>query len=145
MAFSNYLENALLNHIFTSTGYTSPNASIYVGLLTAAPTDSSTGSTVTEVANSNAYSREQVSAWTVSGTNPTQAVNTNAIEFTTATGSWGTVSHVGIFDSGTHGAGNLLCYVNLSDPNDSTSAVTKTIQNGDVFRILATKLIVRLD
>lgn len=145
MAFSDYLEDALLKHIFTSTGYTSPNASIYVGLLTAGPTDSSTGATVTEVSNANAYARVQVSAWTVTGTNPTEAYNTNAIEFPTATGTWGTVSHIGVFDGGTIGAGNLLAYVNLSDPSDSTSAVTKTIQNGDVFRILAQKLSIRLD
>lgn len=145
MAFSDYLEDALLKHIFTSTTYTSPNASIYLGLLTAGPTDSSTGATVTEVSNANSYSRVQVSAWTVTGTAPTQAYNTNAVEFTTATGTWGTISHIGVFDSGTHGAGNLLAYVNLSDPDDSTSAVTKTIQNGDVFRILAQKVSIRLD
>ena len=143
MAFSDYLEDAILKHIFTSTAYTSPT--IYVGLLTAAPTDSSTGSTVTEVASGNAYSRVTVSNWTVSGTNPTEASNTAAIEFATATGNWGTVSHIGLFDSGTVGAGNLLAYVNLSDPNNSSTAVTKSIQNGDVFRILATKLSVRLD
>lgn len=145
MAFSDYLEDKLLKHIFTSTGYTSPNASIYVGLLTAGPTDSSTGATVTEVSNANSYARVQVSAWTVTGTNPTEAHNTGAIEFPTATGTWGTISHIGVFDGGTIGAGNLLAYVNLSDPSDSTSAVTKTIQNGDVFRILAQKLSVRLD
>ena len=145
MAFSDYLEDKLLEHIFTSTGYTSPNASIYCGLLTAAPTDSSTGATVTEVAASNAYARVQVTNWTVSGTNPTQATNDAAIEWPTATGSWGTVSHIGVFDGGTVGAGNLLCYVNLSDPDDSTTAVSKTISNGDVFRILATKLSIRID
>tara|TARA_R100001463_G_scaffold91786_1_gene146497 strand:- start:528 stop:959 length:432 start_codon:yes stop_codon:yes gene_type:complete len=143
MAFSDYLEDAILKHIFTNTSYTSP--SIYVGLLTAAPTDSNTGATVTEVPSSNAYSREQVSNWTVSGTSPTEASNTAAIEFTTATGNWGTVSHVGLFDNATVGQGNLLAYVNLSDPNNASLAVTKTIQNGDVFRILATKLSVRLD
>ena len=49
-----------------------------------------------------------------------------------------------MFDGGTIEQANLLAYVNLSDPSDSTSAVTKTIQNGDVFRILAQKLSITL-
>lgn len=145
MAFSNYLEDALLKHIFTATGYTSPNASLYVGLMTAAPSDTTTGATATEPSTSNSYGRIAVTNWTVSGTNPTQATNDAAIEWSTATGSWGTISHVGVFDNGTVGSGNLLAYVNLSDPDDSTTAVTKTVNNGDVFRILAQKLSIRLD
>ena len=145
MAFTDYLEDALLKHIFTSTGYTSPNASIYVALLTAAPTDASTGATMTEVASAHSYSRVQVTNWTVTGTAPTQVYNTNEIAFPTAGGSWGTISHIGVLDSGTHGAGNLLAYTNLSDPNDSNTAVTKVISNGDIFRILAQKLSIRLD
>jgi hypothetical protein len=43
------------------------------------------------------YSRKTVSSWSISGTNPTQATNTNAITFT-ATGTWLPVNYFGVFD-----------------------------------------------
>ena len=45
--FSDYLEKKLLNHVFGGATYTPP-ATLYFGLATAAITDSTTGTTVTE-------------------------------------------------------------------------------------------------
>jgi len=69
----------------------------------------------------SAYVRKSV-AFTTSG-NTTS--NNAAIEFPTATGNWGTVTHVGVFDAST--SGNLMAYATLS--------ASKTIETGDVFRV----------
>jgi hypothetical protein len=71
---------------------------------------------------------------TVSGTSPTTATNGAAVEFVTATGSWGTVSHVGVFDALT--SGNLLGWAALT--------ASKTVSSGDVFRFDAGDLDITL-
>ena len=80
MSFSDYLEDKLLNHVFAGASYTAPTT-IYVGLHTTANTDAAAG---TELSG-NGYARQTV-AFTVSGTNPTEADNDSAIEFPVATG-----------------------------------------------------------
>ncbi len=99
---SNYLENAWVNHVLRNTSYTSPGTSVYVSLHTADPTDAGSG---TEVSGSN-YARTQVTAWDAPASRATQ--NTNAITFPTPSGSWGTITHYGIWDAST--SGNLLMY-----------------------------------
>jgi len=137
MSFSDYLEDKLLNHVFGGTAYTAP-ATLYVGLFTSAASDSAAG---TEVSGGS-YAR-QSAAFTVSGTSPTEADNDSAIEFPAATASWGTITYAGIFDASS--AGNMLAYAELTDPSDFTTALPKTISIGDVFRISAGNLKVRLD
>ena len=136
MSFSDYLEGKVLNHVFGGTAYTAP-ATLYVGLFTSTASDSSPG---TEVSGGS-YARE-TAAFTVSGTNPTEAATSAAIEFTTATANWGTVTYAGIFDAST--GGNMLAYAELTDPADFTTALPKTINTGDVFRISSGNLKIRL-
>lgn len=125
-AFSDYLENKILLHVLANTSYTSPTT-VYLSLHTATPGDDGTG---TEVSGGS-YARQSFAS-TISGN---AASNTSAIEFPTATGSWGTVSHVGVWDAST--AGNLLFHGELS--------VAKTISSGDVFRVPAGDLDITLD
>lgn len=99
---SNYLENAWVNHTLRDTAYTSPGTSVYVALHTADPTDAGTG---TEVSG-NSYARTQVTAWDAPASRATQ--NTSAITFPAPTGSWGTITHYGIWDAST--SGNMLFY-----------------------------------
>lgn len=126
MSFSNYLETELLDHVFTNSAYTAPST-LYLALFTGAPGEAGGG---TEVSGS-AYAR-QTAAFTVSGNT---ATNSASIEFPTATGSYGTVSHVGVFDASS--SGNLLCYAALS--------ASKAIESGDVFRVPAGDLDITLD
>lgn len=126
MSFSNYLETELLDHVFTNSAYTAPST-LYLALFTGAPGEAGGG---TEVSGSG-YAR-QTAAFTVSGNT---ATNSGAIEFPTATGSYGTVSHVGVFDASS--SGNLLCYAALS--------ASKAIESGDVFRVPAGDLDITLD
>jgi len=116
--FSDYLEDKVLEHVFGGNAYSAPST-LYVALYTVAPTDTGGG---TEVSG-GAYAR-QSAAFTVSGTNPTQASNSAAIEYPTATANYGTVVAVGIFDASS--SGNLLAYANLT--------ASKVVSTGDVFR-----------
>ena len=125
-AFSNYLENKILLHVLSNTAYTSPTT-VYLGLHTADPTDAGTG---TEVSGGS-YARQSFAS-TVSGN---AASNTSAIEFPTATASWGTVGWVAVWDNLT--GGNLLFHGALTS--------SKAIASGDVFRIPAGDLDITLD
>ena len=137
MSFTDYLEDKILNHVFGGTAYTAPTT-LYVGLHTSASSDAAAG---TEVSG-GAYAR-QTAAFTVSGTSPTEAATTAAIEFPVATSSWGSVTYAGVYDALT--GGNLLAYAQLTDPADFLTPLPKTIDAGDVFRISAGNLKIRLD
>ncbi len=97
---SNYLENVLVNAVLRNTTYTSP-ATVYLSLHTADPTDAGTG---TEVSG-DTYARQSISFDA-----PSNGVTSNSadVEFPVAGASWGTVTHIGIWDNST--TGNLLLY-----------------------------------
>lgn len=136
MSFSDYLEDKVLNHVFGGTAYTAPST-LYVGVFTSAASDTGPG---TEVSG-NGYAR-QSAAFTVSGTSPTTATSSAAIEFPEATGSWGTVTYAGVFDSLT--GGNMLAWAELTDPADFVTPLPKTISTGDILRISSGNLKVTL-
>ena len=123
---SNYLENALINVTLRATAYTAPTT-VYVGLYTTDPTDANTG---TEVSGGS-YARKAV---TFGAPSNGASVNSAAVEFTQATGTWGTVGWIGILDA--LSGGNLLYHT----PLDSS----KLIESGDVFKINAGNLSVTL-
>ena len=127
MSFSNTFETHVLQYVFTADSVTRPTA-WYVGLFTADPTD--TGSGATEITGNN-YSRVSAT-FSVSGAT---ATTTAAVEFAAATGSWGTISHIGIFDAAS--GGNLIAHSALS--------ASKAIGTGDVFRIPTGDLDITLD
>ena len=126
--FSDYLEDKVLDHVFGGNAFTAPTT-LYVALYTVAPSDTGGG---TEVSG-GAYAR-QTGAFTVSGTNPTTATNSAAIEYPTATADYGTVDAVGILDASS--SGNLLAY--------STLDASKVVSSGDVFRFNAGDLDITL-
>ena len=104
-SMADYLENAVLLHVTKGAALSQPTH-LYLALYTVAPTDAGGG---TEVPNTNGYVRQIVDAWTVSGSNPTQAQNTNLITFPTATpAGWGTIVAWGLLDALASGAGNLF-------------------------------------
>lgn len=126
MSFTNDLETRVLQWALTNGSPTRPTA-WYVGLFTAAPGEAGGG---TEVSGGS-YAR-QAATFTVSGN---LATNSAAIEWPTATGTWGTITHVAVFDALT--SGNMLVYASLTS--------SKTIASGDVLRIPAGDLDVTLD
>ena len=126
MSFTNDLETRVLQWALTNGSVTRPTA-WWVGLFTAAPGEAGGG---TEVSG-NAYTREAVT-FTVSGN---LATNNAAIEWPTATGTWGTITHIAVFDAET--SGNMLVYASLTS--------SKTIAVGDVLRIPSGDLDITLD
>jgi hypothetical protein len=117
-SFTDYLEDKILKHVFTNVSYTSPTT-VYVGLFTVAPTDVGGGTEITGMG----YARKSA-AFTVSGTG-TLATNSAAIDFDAATGTWGTIVAIAVFDALT--TGNMLAFADLT--------TSKAIATGDILRI----------
>ena len=128
MSFSNTFETHVLNYVFTTTSVTRPTA-WYLALFTSDPAEDASG---TEVSTSGTAYARQSAAFTVSGNT---ASNSAAIEFPTATASYGTVSHVGVFTASS--GGDLIAYAALSS--------SKAIDTGDVFRVPSGDLDITLD
>jgi hypothetical protein len=128
MSFSNTAETLVLDWLLTTGTATRPTA-WYLALFTTDPAEDASGTEVSAVGT--AYVRK-VAAFTVTGNT---ASNSAAIEFPTATATFGTVSHVGVFDALT--SGNLIAYAAL--------ATAKVIDTGDVLRVPLGDLDITLD
>lgn len=126
MSFSNAYETNVLSWTFTNGAVTRPT-SWYIGLFTSNPGEASGG---IEISGSG-YARE---AATFTVTNDT-ASTSGAVEFAEATGSWGTITHVAIFDA--ISGGNQIAYAALT--------TSKTIGIGDILRFPAGDIDVTLD
>ena len=127
MSFSNFLELEVLDHVFRNSAYTAPST-IYVALFTAAPNDAGGG---TEVSG-NGYARQSMA---FSAASSGSISNSGSVEFPTATGSQGTITHMGLFDASS--GGNLLAYGALT--------ASKAVDSGDVFRFNASSVTISLD
>lgn len=121
MSLTNYGENALLT-LFKNAG------PYYLALFTTAPSETGGG---TEVSG-GAYARQAVTFGTPANGSMT---NSAAIEFPTATASWGTAKAWGLFDAAT--SGNLTWYDNIDTP--------KELLAGDIYRINAGNLTLNMD
>lgn len=90
------LERAILDHILNDGTYTPPS-NWFVALSTTVPADDGSGFTE-PVGASYARVSTSGSTWTAaSGTSPATKSNGVTITFPQATGSWGTVTHFGLF------------------------------------------------
>lgn len=125
-AFTDYLENHLLNLVLRGTTFTPPMA-VYLALYTSNPGEAGTG---TEVSGGN-YARQQL---TFAAPNGKATENTNPVVFPTATVAWGNITHTAIVDAPT--GGNVLFYSPLAAP--------RTIGVGDFFESRAGDHVVSL-
>lgn len=125
--FADYLENKIIDHMLRNQAYTPP-ATIYLALFTTATSDAGGG---TEVSGGS-YARQAVSLSAASGG---ASENSADITFPTATADWGTVTHVALMDALT--GGNMLMHTPLD--------ASKTVNNGDSFKINAGDLDVTVD
>lgn len=128
MSMTNYLEDAVLNHILRNTSMTSPTT-IYVGLFTAAPSDAGGG---TELSG-DGYSRQSVAFDDPAGGGTTQ--NSAQVSFTASGGNWGSVTHFALFDASS--SGNMLFWAALD--------TSRTVNDGDTLDFDAGELTVTLD
>ena len=128
-AMSDYLENKMVDQLFR--GQTAPTTStLYVALLTAAPSDSGGGTEVSGGAYARVAVTSSLTNWsgtqsagstTASSGTSGQTSNNIDITFPTPSVTWGTVTHFGIYDAST--GGNLLFHGALS--------IAKTINESD--------------
>ena len=128
-ALSDYLENKLIDHVFRAQPYSAP-ATLYFGLLTAAPSDTGGGTEVSggsyarvavtpSLAN---FAGTQSAGSTAASSGSSGTTSNNAvIAYPTPSAGWGTVTHQGVYDAST--GGNLLWHTPLG--------VSKTINTGD--------------
>lgn len=130
MSFSDYWEDATLNHLFNKAVYTAPT--IYVGLSSTAPADDGTG--VTEPSGGG-YARVATASTDWNSASGGQITNANDITFPQATADWGTMSYIVLYDAAS--AGNLLAYAALT--------TAKTVQNGDTAQFAAGDITITLD
>jgi hypothetical protein len=128
-SFADYLEDELLDHVFGKGSYTPPT--IYVALSTADPTDDASG---LSEPSGGSYARLETAAsdWNTSSSGTID--NANSLEFTTATGSWGTISHFALYDASS--GGNMLAHGSVTTP--------KSISSGETARFAAGELDVSL-
>ena len=124
MSFSNTYETNVLTWTFTTTAVTRPT-SWTIALYTVAPGEAGGGTEVT----GGSYARTAVT-FSVTGD---LATNSAAVEFPTATASWGTVVALAVFDN----SSNMVAYATLT--------ASRTIGSGDVFRIPAGDLDITLN
>jgi len=126
------MENDMLDYVFENSPSYTPQATVYLALFTADPTD--TGSLVNEVPDSNNYTRKAITFGAAASRKVTQSGD---VTFNKATGSWGTVSHWGVVDSATHGAGTMLAHGGL--------AVSKAVANGNTPKFSSGEVYVQID
>lgn len=133
MSFTDFLELEVLDQLFGGLDYAEP-ATLYIALSTTTPTDA--GGNFTEPSG-NGYVRKSVANDKTTWTTAVAGALSNAIEiaFAIATGSWGTITHFGIYDAVT--GGNLLATGVLS--------VAKPIDEDDTAKFAVGSLNVTLD
>jgi hypothetical protein len=128
---STYCANATLNFMFDNGTFAVP--SLRVGLATATLSDASTGTTMADP-STNAYARTTFADWTSATTGTLN--NNTAIQFATPSGTWGTITSVGLCDAVTNG--NLLMY-------DNANVVDQVVGLNDDVKFLANQFIVSLN
>lgn len=127
-AASDYLELKLLDHSLGTAAYTAPT-DVYVGLHTGSPADDDSGAN--EITG-NGYTRK-VAAFAAASAG--SAATNATITFDAATGNWGTITHISLYDAST--SGNLLFH--------GAVTTSKTIETGDTFQISSGNLTISLD
>ena len=129
-AASDYLEDAVLDHVLGNTTYTQP-ATLYLGLFTADTGLESNSPSAEVSAGGTAYVRKTITFNTASGGTSDNAAT---VTFDAATANWGTVTHVAVMDA--ESSGNVLFYGSVTTP--------KTIETGDTFQVSAGNLSISL-
>jgi len=109
-SLSNYIENALLDHLFQ--GNFTPPANIYVALSTTDPTED--GSGITEPLATANYARVATAPTDWNTASNSVVDNASNIAFPEANSSWGNITHFGLFDANV--AGNCVAHGALGAP-----------------------------
>ena len=117
---STYMEDRIVNFMrgVAITG----EAAVYVALFT--QDDGLEAGTITSEVSGGSYARELAG---LSASSDGVSANAGDITFTTATGDWGTITHIALIDAIT--AGNVIMHSALD--------ASKVVADGDTFKINA--------
>lgn len=125
-AFSTFLANKVLDHVLRGQVYTPPSE-LFIALLTQNPTPGNIGTEVDTTGSG--YARQSVTFGIASNH---EIKNIGDIVFSEATSDWGTITHIGIYDSST--GGELLFFGGLEN--------SRPIFTGDTLRFNAEDLVI---
>lgn len=121
-----HLSNELLDHVLNQATHT-PDTNLYLCLCTADPTDAATGASMNEVANSGSYQRTAIAFSAASSRLVDQSGD---VDFPTATGPWGDVTHWTICNNQTYGSGDVLAHGAFSETKSIVSGNSPTVAAG---------------
>lgn len=134
--FTSTMESIIADYITQGSGPAAAPDPLYVGLHTGDPGADGTANEV----SATDYTRESTTAGTdwniVSSPEPTTFENANEILFDVAQNSWGSISHVTLWDSET--GGSAFARYELTDDNGDPT--TKQIDANDQARFPANEL-----
>ena len=122
-AFSDFLENKVLDHLLGATAYTAPGT-VHFALYTAAPSDSGGGTEVSGGGYARVAVTNNATNWPAASAGTKR--NANTITFPEATANWGTIVAIAILDAAT--GGNLLFW---------TTITSRSVVTGDIPRFNA--------
>lgn len=129
-AFSNYLEDQLVNHTLRNVVYT-PAATVYLALFTSTATLAELeANTISHEVTGGTYTRQTVSFAASSG-----GASSNSATVTFSNLPATTLNFIAVMDAST--AGNILYYVQMSAPT--------TVSAGDGYQINAGGFVIQLD
>lgn len=128
-----YFLNTIAGNVFKSQTTPALPARFYIGLSTTTPNLDGTNTTEPNTAGT-AYQRIELTSLTV----PTngEVTNANVLQWAEATGTWGALTYLVVFDATT--GGNLLWYDRIRDTNGNPitlsvgAGATLSIKAGDV-------------
>ena len=132
MSASNYLENALVGHIFLGAAYAMPTE-LHVALFTTLPDEDNAGGVEPAAAS---YARVQCgpgsSYWSAPNAGDGAVTNLHAITFPSPTEDWGEIIGFGIYDEN----GNLLFVNQLAASKEVLSGNPAPEFNPGALRII---------
>ena len=135
---SDYLEKKILDYVLRNTADWAPTA-VYLSLHTGDPTDvtatAAGDDSGNEVTNDTGSYARQACAFNACHATGGNTANTDAESFTVMPPC--TVTHIGVWDSGTYGAGNLLFHTAVATPKAVLAGDTISVAAGAVTITLA--------
>lgn len=133
--FTNRIERLLLDGFLGVTTYTTPT-NVWLALFTADPTDE--GLVTNEVANANNYVRIPLAGIFGSASGDTGiSASVSDLISNISTASWGVVSHIGVMESATWGADDMVLVTEID--------LAIEVLSGKSFKVIAGNLKMELD
>ncbi|PHR58814.1 MAG: hypothetical protein COA47_10435 [Robiginitomaculum sp.] len=129
MSKSNYLEDAILDHVLKNTAFTQPTV-LFVALASADPTDAGTGASMNELTSAGGYARQSIAFAVASGG---AAANSAPVAYTATGAAFSAVAtHFAVLDNATIGAGNMLYFAALTASRTFNDGDTGTFATGEL-------------